>query len=48
MGIEPISHLPVLPIASDKYIIERFLNNDRLLVHSFDERKIEITNVNDS
>jgi hypothetical protein len=50
MGIETVSHLPTLPISNEKYIMESFLNKDRLLVHDFQNRKLEIsaTTVNKS
>ena len=40
MGLEEISHLPTLPIEGDKYIMEGFLNKERILTHNFEERKV--------
>jgi len=55
MGIENVSHLPALPISDTtvegvtKYLMEGFINKERILTHNFDERRITLTNssVND-
>lgn len=38
IGIDKESKTPILPIADNKYISERFLTDDRLLDNSFDSR----------
>lgn len=45
IGLETTSHLPVIPVGNNKYIIERFLDNDRTLTHDFDRRKVELDTV---
>ena len=51
MGLEEISHLPTLPINQKsgengstitEYLMEGFLNKERILTHNFDERKITL------
>lgn len=42
IGTEAISHLPVLPISNSTYIIEGFLNKQRILTHNFEERKVTL------
>jgi len=48
MGIENISHLPALPIENGnveentKYLMEGFLNKERILTHNFDERRVTL------
>ena len=53
LGKELISYLPTIPIeqgldkgvtVATKYVLESFLNKDRLLLPSFGERKIEVEN----
>mgnify|MGYP007101971692 CR=1 FL=1 len=50
MGVETISHLPALPVSGSKYLMEGFLNKERILTHSFEERCITLDNssVNDN
>ena len=51
MGIETTSHLPALPIETysndgrtcARYLMEGFLNKERMLTHSFDERRVTLT-----
>ena len=38
IGLENISYLPVLPIGTDKYIIERFIDGNKVLTHNFSNR----------
>lgn len=45
MGLETTSHLPVVPVGNNSYIIERFFNNSRILTHNFVERVVELKNV---
>lgn len=47
IGLELISHLPVLPIENNKYIIEKFFDQDRLLTHDFGRRieKLDENNI---
>ena len=42
MGIETISYLPTLPIADNKYLMEGFFNKERVLTHSFEERRVTL------
>jgi hypothetical protein len=49
MGLEVISHLPALPISASgsdetqtKYLMEGFLNKERILTHNFDERRVTL------
>lgn len=43
IGTEKISHLPTLPVGTKQYILEGFLNKDRVLTHNFNERKIQVS-----
>jgi hypothetical protein len=43
MGTEKVSHLPTLPVGTKEYILEGFLNKDRILTHNFNERKIQVS-----
>ena len=43
IGLENTSHLPVLPISNNEYLIERFLDEDRILTHDFDRRCVNIS-----
>lgn len=47
IGLELVSHLPVLPIENNNYAIEKFFDSDRLLTHDFGRRleKLEEGNV---
>lgn len=42
IGVESTSHLPTLPIVGDKYLMEGFLTKNRLLSHTFADRKVEV------
>lgn len=42
IGTEIISHLPTLPVKGNKYVMESFLNKNRLLTHNFGDRKVEL------
>jgi hypothetical protein len=42
MGLETVSKLPTLPISNDSYLMEGFLNKERILTHNFDERKVTL------
>lgn len=42
IGLDNTSHLPVIPVQGDNYIIERFFDNDRLLTHDFGRRVVKI------
>lgn len=48
MGVENISHLPAIPISGGsneetvRYLMEGFMNKERILTHNFDERRITL------
>ena len=48
IGVENISHLPAVPISVDsnnvKYLMEGFINKERILTHNFDERRVTLDN----
>lgn len=39
IGIDPESRTPVLPVSSNEYLAERFIDNDKILTHDFNSRK---------
>ena len=39
IGIDQESRTPILPIEGNKYVAERFINDDKKLTHDFDSRK---------
>lgn len=41
IGIDPESKTPILPISTDKYLSERFIDDKKILTHDFDSRKYE-------
>lgn len=43
IGVEQVSHLPTLPVSGNKYIMESFITKNRLLSHTFQDRKNTIT-----
>ena len=45
IGLESTSSLPVLPISDSSYLVERFLDDDRVITHDFDRRRAEVTSV---
>ena len=45
IGLDLTSHLPLLPIQDNKYLIERFFDDDRLLTHDFGRRAGKISSV---
>lgn len=39
VGIDPESRTPILPISSEQYVAERFIDDEKTLTHDFDSRK---------
>lgn len=46
IGLDLTGHIPLLPIQNNKYLVERFFDNDRLLTHDFGRRTFEISSEN--
>lgn len=46
IGLDLTGHIPLLPVQGDKYLVERFFDNDRLLTHDFGRRTFEISSEN--